>query len=54
MPLIRRLQMFLNVYFHQKSVGLELMLQQYMKDPECPYVLPADLDEYVQLDDATR
>ena len=25
-----RLQMFLNVYFHRKSVGLELMLQQHI------------------------
>lgn len=50
--LLARLQMFLNVYFHQKSVGLELMLLQYMNDTNCGYQLPADLEKYILVDDA--
>lgn len=50
--LLARLQMFLNVYFHHKSVGLELMFKAFMSDPACDYKLPSDLDEYCEVDDS--
>ena len=50
--LLARLHMFLMVYFHRKSVGFELMLQHYMKQDGCSYRIPANLDEYIKVDDA--
>ena len=50
--LLARLQMFLNVYFHHKSVGLELMFKAFMADPQCDYKLPSDLDAYCEVDDS--
>lgn len=49
--LMSRLQMFLNVYFHPKSVGYELMFHRLLHDPDCSYKLPHDLDEYLYCDD---
>ena len=43
--------MFLNVYFHPKSVGYELMFHRLLHDPACTYKLPHDLDEYLYCDD---
>lgn len=50
--MIARFHMFVMVYFHQKSIACEVMLQRYMEDPACDYRLPADLDEYLNHDDA--
>jgi len=50
--MIARFHMFVMVYFHQKSIACEVMLQRYMEDPGCGYRLPADLDEYLRHDDA--
>ncbi len=50
--LIARLHMFLMVYFHQKSIAYEQLLERYMRGPDCDYRLPADLDEYLVCDDA--
>lgn len=50
--MMARFHMFVMVYFHQKSVAYERMLQRYMTDPSCTYRLPADLDDYLRCDDA--
>ncbi len=50
--LIARFHMFLMVYFHQKSIAYEKMLERYMRSPDCDYRLPADLDEWLWCDDA--
>jgi HD superfamily phosphohydrolase len=50
--LISRYHMFLMVYFHHKSVIYDEMLQQYLRHPECPYKLPADIDAYCDCTDA--
>lgn len=50
--LIARFHMFLMVYFHQKSIAYEQLLERYMSSPECRYSLPAELDAYLQCDDA--
>lgn len=50
--LIARFHMFLMVYFHQKSIAYEQMLERYMRSPDCDYRLPADLDEWLWCDDA--
>jgi HD superfamily phosphohydrolase len=49
--LMSRLQMFLNVYFHPKSMAYELMFQDLLLDPECTYRLPSDIEEYLYYDD---
>lgn len=50
--MIARFHMFVMVYFHQKSIACEVMLQRYMEDPRCDYRLPAELDAYLGCDDA--
>ena len=50
--LIARFHMFLMVYFHQKSIAYEKLLERYMNAPDCDYRLPADLDRYLECDDA--
>jgi HD superfamily phosphohydrolase len=50
--MVARFHMFLMVYFHQKSVAYELLLQECMRDPGCDYVLPADMPSYLNADDA--
>src|SRR5882762_8241511 len=47
--LLSRYHMFLSVYFHSTSVGYEVLLQRWCESGE--YVLPADVDEYLQHDD---
>ncbi len=46
--MIARFHMFVMVYFHQKSIACEVMLQRYMEAEDCDYRLPADLDGYLQ------
>lgn len=50
--LIARFHMFLMVYFHQKSIAYEKLLERYMSGPACDYQLPAELDAYLACDDA--
>ncbi len=55
--LIARFHMFLMVYFHQKSIAYEKLLERYMgggdgSDDPGDYHLPADLDAYRHCDDA--
>ncbi|MCB9777456.1 MAG: HD domain-containing protein [Alphaproteobacteria bacterium] len=50
--LIARFHMFLMVYFHQKSIAYEKLLERYMNAPDCDYRLPADIDAYLHCDDA--
>ena len=49
--LLARLHMFLMVYFHNKSLGYELLFRKWLQDPECDYKIPADLEEYKYIDD---
>ena len=50
--MVARYHMFLMVYFHQKSVAYELLLQRCMTTEDCDYRLPADMDGYLVADDA--
>ena len=50
--LISRYHMFLMVYFHKKATAFELLFQQYMTDPECQYLIPSNLEDYLYTDDA--
>lgn len=50
--LIARFHMFLMVYFHQKSIAYEKLLERYMTGQDCDYWLPAELDAYLECDDA--
>ena len=49
--LMSRLQMFLNVYFHPKSIAYELMFQDLLLDSGCSYRIPSDIEEYLYYDD---
>ena len=49
--LVARYHMFVMVYFHHKSIVFEEMLRRYFNGPGNTYSLPADMDEYVQIDD---
>jgi HD superfamily phosphohydrolase len=49
--LLARHHMFLMVYFHHKSVIYEELLRRFVESEA--WVLPADLDEYLQTDDVT-
>lgn len=50
--LISRYHMFLMVYFHYKSVVYDEMLKQYLESPDCTYSLPADIEKYIECNDA--
>jgi HD superfamily phosphohydrolase len=50
--LISRFHMFLMVYFHHKTVIFDEMLGQYLSSPDCDYSLPANIEEYVNFNDA--
>lgn len=49
--LISRHHMYLMVYFHHKSIIFEEMLMRYLTSPDCTYVLPPSVDEYVKCTD---
>ncbi len=49
--MIARHHMFLQVYFHHKSVVYEEMLKRYVTSRDCDWALPADLDAYLGIDD---
>ncbi len=49
--LLSRLNMFLMVYFHYRSVCLEQMLLKYFQSNQGEYQIPPSLDDYLQHDD---
>ncbi len=49
--LVARHHMFLQVYFHHRSVVYEEMLRRYVREAEGEWSIPADLDAYLFLDD---
>ncbi len=49
--LLSRLNMFLMVYFHYRSVCLEQMLLKYFLSEEKEYSIPPSLDQYINHDD---
>lgn len=49
--LISRHHMHLMVYFHHKSVIYDEMLNLYLSSPECQFVIPADLNQYIAYTD---
>ncbi len=50
--LLSRFHMFMMVYFHYRAVCLEQMLMRYFASPDCEYRIPADIDAYLEHDDA--
>lgn len=51
--MIARHHMFLMVYFHHKSVVYEELLKRHVRSPESGWSIPADLDEYLLVDDVS-
>ena len=49
--LLSRFHMFLQVYFHYRSVCLEQLLLKYFKTEHNEYVIPHDIDHYIKHDD---
>ena len=49
--LIARYHMFLNVYFHYRSVSYEEMLKRYFRDGGDGWRIPADVEAYTGFDD---
>jgi len=49
--LISRHHMHLMVYFHHKSVVYDEMLMRYLSSPDCKFVIPANLNEYIPYTD---
>ncbi|MFZ5479618.1 MAG: HD domain-containing protein [Myxococcota bacterium] len=49
--MIARLHMFMQVYFHHKSVVYEEMLRRHFTGPGCTYRFPADPEGYLETDD---
>lgn len=49
--LISRHNMYLMVYFHHKSIVYEEMLNRYLTSPDCKFILPADVNDYVDYTD---
>ena len=50
--LLARFHMFLMVYFHGKSVVYEEMLKRWVLEPGAAFALPADVEAYLDTDDA--
>jgi uncharacterized protein len=49
--LLSRFHMFLMVYFHYRAVCLEQMLLRYFISAPNEYVIPGNIDEYIEHDD---
>lgn len=49
--LVSRHHMHLMVYFHHKSIVYEEMLNRYLTSKDCSFVLPADLNQYIDYTD---
>ena len=43
--------MYLMVYFHHKSIIYEEMLHRYLTSPDCTYLMPAAIEDYVKATD---
>ncbi len=50
--LLSRFHMFMMVYFHYRAVCLEQMLLRYFESEKDEYKIPADIEEYLEHDDA--
>jgi HD superfamily phosphohydrolase len=49
--LLSRYHMFVMVYFHYKAVCLEKLLQRYFQTSPYEYMIPADIEKYIEHDD---
>ena len=49
--LISRHHMHLMVYFHHKSIIYEEMLNRYLMSPDCKFILPSDINQYITYND---
>jgi HD superfamily phosphohydrolase len=49
--LLSRYHMFVMVYFHYRAVCLEQLLLRYFKTSPYEYMIPADIEKYVEHDD---
>ena len=49
--LLSRFHMFLQVYFHYRSVCLEQLLLKYFKGSPSEYCIPSDIEKYILHDD---
>lgn len=50
--LLSRFHMFMMVYFHYRAVCLEQMLMRYFESEKSEYAIPADIEDYLEHDDA--
>ena len=50
--LLSRFHMFMMVYFHYRAVCLEQMLMRYFESTKEEYAIPADIESYLEHDDA--
>jgi HD superfamily phosphohydrolase len=50
--LLSRFHMFMMVYFHYRAVCLEQMLLRYFESEKAEYSIPADIEAYLEHDDA--
>jgi HD superfamily phosphohydrolase len=50
--LLSRFHMFMMVYFHYRAVCLEQMLMRYFQSKTDEYAIPADIEAYLEHDDA--
>ncbi len=50
--LLSRFHMFMMVYFHYRAVCLEQMLMRYFESVKSEYAIPADIEQYLEHDDA--
>lgn len=50
--LLSRFHMFMMVYFHYRAVCLEQMLLRYFNSEKSEYAIPADIEAYLEHDDA--
>lgn len=50
--LLSRFHMFMMVYFHYRAVCLEQMLMRYFENSRSEYAIPADIEAYLEHDDA--
>ncbi len=50
--LLSRFHMFMMVYFHYRAVCLEQMLMRYFDSIKSEYAIPADIEHYLEHDDA--
>ena len=51
--LISRHHMYLQVYFHHKCIIYDEMLHRFLTSKDCTFSLPANIDDYLNVTDAT-